>query len=218
MDILGVGPLEIVVILVIALLVFGPDRLPTIGASLGKAVRELRNLSREVTQGIDTAREAVVGPVEELSRPFQEASQAVQNVSQIAGSISHPGQALEKALVGQLTSAKGAAPEAENTIAPPDLSSGAPSLASEPDTAPAPTTAAESPAEPSMSEQEGASEPTADAEESAEVTASASEPEDALAPATVPATPAEARAAVDDTTHPLVPPAVSAPATSSWEI
>ena len=164
MDILGVGPLEIVVILVIALLVFGPDRLPTIGASLGKAVRELRNLSREVTQGIDTAREAVVGPVEELSRPFQEATQAVQSVSQIAGSISHPGQALEKALVGQLTSAKPAAPEAENTIAPPAASDSVPSLASAADIAPVPTTVVEPPAELPAPEQEAAPDQIAGAE------------------------------------------------------
>ena len=218
MDILGVGPLEIVVILVIALLVFGPDRLPTIGASLGKAVRELRNLSREVTQGIDTAREAVVGPVEELSRPFQDANQAVQSVGQIAGSISHPGQALEKALVGQLTSTKTTAPESENTIAPPNLSSDAPALASEADTTPTPTTVAESPAELFTSEHEDVSEQTTGAQGSAEVTASAPEPDGTREPAANPATPAEARAAVDDTRHPLVPPALSAPATSSWEI
>ncbi len=121
MDILGVGPLEIVVILVIAMLVFGPDKLPEIGAKLGQAVRELRNLSREITREVDTAREAVAGPVEELSRPFKEANQVVQDLSQAAESVRNPGQALERALVGQLAPAKAAAPETENTIAPPSL-------------------------------------------------------------------------------------------------
>lgn len=121
MDILGVGPLEIVVILVIALLVFGPDKLPEIGAKLGQAVRELRNLSREITREVDTAREAVAGPVEELSRPFREANQMVQEFSQAAETMRNPGQALEKALVGQLAPAKAAAPETENTIAPPEV-------------------------------------------------------------------------------------------------
>ena len=36
------GPLEIVIILVIVLLVFGPKRLPEMGRSLGKGIREFK--------------------------------------------------------------------------------------------------------------------------------------------------------------------------------
>jgi len=38
----NIGPLEIVVILIIALVVFGPKRLPELGKSLGKGIREFR--------------------------------------------------------------------------------------------------------------------------------------------------------------------------------
>jgi sec-independent protein translocase protein TatA len=38
----NIGPLEIVVILIIALIVFGPKRLPELGRSLGKGIREFR--------------------------------------------------------------------------------------------------------------------------------------------------------------------------------
>jgi sec-independent protein translocase protein TatA len=38
----NIGPLEIVVILIIALVVFGPKRLPELGRSLGKGIREFR--------------------------------------------------------------------------------------------------------------------------------------------------------------------------------
>jgi len=38
----NVGPLEIVVVLVIALIVFGPKRLPELGRSLGKGIREFK--------------------------------------------------------------------------------------------------------------------------------------------------------------------------------
>lgn len=37
------GPLELVVILVIALVIFGPKRLPELGGSLGKGIREFRS-------------------------------------------------------------------------------------------------------------------------------------------------------------------------------
>jgi sec-independent protein translocase protein TatA len=39
----NVGPLEIVVILIVALIVFGPKRLPELGRSAGKGIREFKN-------------------------------------------------------------------------------------------------------------------------------------------------------------------------------
>jgi len=38
----NVGPLEIIIVLIIALVVFGPKRLPELGRSLGKGIREFR--------------------------------------------------------------------------------------------------------------------------------------------------------------------------------
>ena len=40
---MNVGPAEIIVVLVIALLVFGPKRLPQMGRQLGRGVREFKN-------------------------------------------------------------------------------------------------------------------------------------------------------------------------------
>jgi sec-independent protein translocase protein TatA len=39
----NIGPLEILVVLVIALIVFGPKRLPELGRSLGKGINEFKN-------------------------------------------------------------------------------------------------------------------------------------------------------------------------------
>lgn len=38
----NVGPLEIIIVLVIALIVFGPKRLPELGKSLGRGINEFR--------------------------------------------------------------------------------------------------------------------------------------------------------------------------------
>lgn len=38
----NVGPLEVLIVLIIALVVFGPKRLPELGRSLGKGIREFR--------------------------------------------------------------------------------------------------------------------------------------------------------------------------------
>ena len=39
----NIGPLEIIVVLIIALIVFGPKRLPELGSSLGHGIREFRD-------------------------------------------------------------------------------------------------------------------------------------------------------------------------------
>ncbi|MBS1889630.1 MAG: twin-arginine translocase TatA/TatE family subunit [Actinobacteria bacterium] len=38
----NIGPLEIIIVLIIALIVFGPKRLPELGNSLGKGIREFK--------------------------------------------------------------------------------------------------------------------------------------------------------------------------------
>jgi sec-independent protein translocase protein TatA len=47
------GPAEIVVILVVALLVFGPNRLPEVARQVGRGVRELRRLQQHVRAEVD---------------------------------------------------------------------------------------------------------------------------------------------------------------------
>jgi sec-independent protein translocase protein TatA len=39
----NIGPLELAIVLIIALVVFGPKRLPELGRSLGKGIREFRS-------------------------------------------------------------------------------------------------------------------------------------------------------------------------------
>ena len=46
------GPLELVIILVIALLILGPGKLPEVGASLGKSIREFRKASSDVQESV----------------------------------------------------------------------------------------------------------------------------------------------------------------------
>ena len=50
MNIFGIGPLELFFIFIIAILVFGPDKLPKLGATLGKAIRDFRKTSSVIKQ------------------------------------------------------------------------------------------------------------------------------------------------------------------------
>jgi sec-independent protein translocase protein TatA len=49
----NIGMPELLVILAIALLVFGPKKLPEVGRSIGKAVREFRRTSDEIKDRIE---------------------------------------------------------------------------------------------------------------------------------------------------------------------
>lgn len=47
------GPLELVIILVIALLILGPGKLPDVGSALGKSIREFRKASSDVQDAVN---------------------------------------------------------------------------------------------------------------------------------------------------------------------
>lgn len=54
----SIGPAELILIFVIALLVFGPKKLPEIGRSVGKALREFKRTSDEIKGRIEEEIEA----------------------------------------------------------------------------------------------------------------------------------------------------------------
>jgi sec-independent protein translocase protein TatA len=62
----SIGPLELVIVLVIALVVLGPKRLPEAGRSLGKGMREFRGA---VTSKIDGDEADTDAPVKSPSGP-----------------------------------------------------------------------------------------------------------------------------------------------------
>jgi sec-independent protein translocase protein TatA len=45
----NIGPLELIIILAIALLIVGPGRLPEMGNAIGRTIREFRNASTDIT-------------------------------------------------------------------------------------------------------------------------------------------------------------------------
>lgn len=49
----NIGPLEIAIVLIIALLVFGPKKLPDLGRSLGRGITEFRDGLQNAGAGLD---------------------------------------------------------------------------------------------------------------------------------------------------------------------
>jgi TatA/E family protein of Tat protein translocase len=48
----NIGAPELIIILVIALLILGPGKLPEVGASLGKSIREFRKASTDLQESV----------------------------------------------------------------------------------------------------------------------------------------------------------------------
>jgi len=136
----GIGFQEMLIILVVVLIFFGPKRLPDLAKSLGKGIAEFKKASEEVRKGIeDAVKEESAGeapkPPEDLSG-YGKAPGSVPAPGEPAPPISPPPGMI-------LTPPSGAPPE--NTPVEPAPSANAPASAS--GTAPG-TASGETPAPP----------------------------------------------------------------------
>jgi sec-independent protein translocase protein TatB len=113
MDILGVGPLELLVILVLILIFVGPERLPEVARQIGKVYRQLHEMSRMVAaqwQEELSAAAELEGEKKDLRKALSEPLQAAKADAErmLASSLStsvyeQPGNA-KPATAGNLTS------------------------------------------------------------------------------------------------------------------
>jgi sec-independent protein translocase protein TatA len=65
------GPWEIMLILVVLLLVFGAKRLPELGGSLGKGIREFKRSVRDIESELSRPTEEVSREIRAAARPAQ---------------------------------------------------------------------------------------------------------------------------------------------------
>jgi len=59
----GLRPEHLIVIAIVALIIFGPSRLPEIGRAVGKTLKEFQSATREATQGFTTEITKTEAPV-----------------------------------------------------------------------------------------------------------------------------------------------------------
>jgi sec-independent protein translocase protein TatA len=89
MNIMGIGPQEMMIIAVIALLVFGPGKLPEVMGQAGKLVRDFRRMSAELSgefeKTIAEARDATAGLTSELGSMTKEVNSVTNSVKRDLG-------------------------------------------------------------------------------------------------------------------------------------
>ncbi len=57
-----IGPFELILILCIALIIFGPSKLPALAKSMGQAVKEFRKGTQDLTKDLETAVDPAAAP------------------------------------------------------------------------------------------------------------------------------------------------------------
>lgn len=78
MDIFGIGPLELLVILVLILIFVGPQRLPEMAAQLGRFMRTARKMSEEVTREFTTTMKDLEQEYDEVRGEWKEVGQGLE--------------------------------------------------------------------------------------------------------------------------------------------
>ena len=68
-------PSEWAIIFIVALIVFGPKKLPEIGQQIGQALREFRKMADDVTGATDSIRSEVSGATQSFRRQVDEVRQ-----------------------------------------------------------------------------------------------------------------------------------------------
>ncbi len=82
----NLGPTELIIVLIIALLILGPGKLPEVGSALGKSIREFRKAATDVKEAASLA---PIAPEPAASVPTSTAPSAV---SAPAASVEKPSE------------------------------------------------------------------------------------------------------------------------------
>jgi TatA/E family protein of Tat protein translocase len=80
------GPLELVIILVIALLILGPGKLPEVGSALGKSIREFRKASADVQDAVKVNVDTT--PLPATTTPVAQTSPATFSQAEVDAKVS----------------------------------------------------------------------------------------------------------------------------------
>ncbi|MFP3980288.1 MAG: Sec-independent protein translocase protein TatB [Desulfobacterales bacterium] len=76
----GIGMPELILILAVALIVFGPKKLPDLARSLGKAINEFKSATQDFKASMDEEVKDVKKPFEDVKKPFDDAARNVNRV------------------------------------------------------------------------------------------------------------------------------------------
>ncbi len=80
MEVFGIGPLEIALVVLIAFIVLGPDRIPEVMRQLGKWTRQMREMVNNITRDYNT-------DIREITSEITALQDEIRNIQRDLGSI-----------------------------------------------------------------------------------------------------------------------------------
>ena len=88
---LNVGPFELLVVLAVALIVVGPERLPELARSVGRVIRQFRDVQDEV-RGLVSSE--VDDDMRQAANEFKKATGSVRRATDVKGAVRRAGKSI----------------------------------------------------------------------------------------------------------------------------
>ena len=149
----GIGEGELAIIVVFGFLLFGPDKLPQMGRTIGRAIRQFRETQEKMTavvqsEIIDPVSEAASAPVKPKKAAVDDDSDADEDAVETAAPAKKATFAERRARLAAEKAASEAAAEGEGAAEESEAEGAEPAAAAEPVVEPEPAAEPESEPEP----------------------------------------------------------------------
>lgn len=149
----GIGEGELAIIVVFGFLLFGPDKLPQMGRTIGRAIRQFRETQEKMTavvqsEIIDPVSEAASAPVKPKKAAVDDDSDADEDAAGTAAPAKKETFAERRARLAAEKAASEAAAEGEGAAEESEVEGAEPAAAAEPVVEPEPAAEPESEPEP----------------------------------------------------------------------
>jgi sec-independent protein translocase protein TatB len=93
---LNVGPLELLVVLAVALIVVGPERLPELARSVGRVLRQFREVQDEVRNMVSSG---VDDDIRDAAAEFRKVTGSITRATDVKGAVRRVERDIQKATV-----------------------------------------------------------------------------------------------------------------------
>lgn len=93
---LNVGPLELLVVLAVALIVVGPERLPELARSVGRVLRQFREVQDEVR---DMVASGVDDDIRDAAAEFRKVTSGITRATDVKGAVRRVERSIQDATV-----------------------------------------------------------------------------------------------------------------------
>lgn len=149
----GIGEGELAIIVVFGFLLFGPDKLPQMGRTIGRAIRQFRETQEKMTavvqsEIIDPVSEAASAPVKPKKTAVDDDSDADEDAAETAAPAKKETFAERRARLAAEKAASEGAAEGEGAAEESEAEGAEPAAAAEPVVEPEPAAEPESEPEP----------------------------------------------------------------------